>query len=198
MVTIVAISGSLRKLSKNTALLNAIQDSVNDNIKMIYYDISDIPLFNEDLEEPSNIPDSVTKLIEVVRNADGLLLAVPENNFMPSAPIKNVLDWLSRGRMESPLQNKVVAMVSAGGNGGGKLAQEIMRNSFNKMSSWIKMNVISETVNVNVFDRKMRFDSDNRLIDPIVKEELQVVIDKMTDAITSQHSNKLNSANVAL
>jgi len=59
--------------------------------------------------------------------ADGLIFAIPENNFSISAALKNAYDWLSRGGAKAPVHQKAVAFVSTGGQGG-KNAQGHMRD----------------------------------------------------------------------
>lgn len=66
-------------------------------------------------------------IADKVRAAEGLILAVPENNGSVSAPIKNIYDWLSRGGEKSSVYKKPVAFVSTGGYGG-KSGQEAMKS----------------------------------------------------------------------
>mgnify|MGYP003348203670 CR=1 FL=1 len=62
-----------------------------------------------------------------VAAADGVLFASPEYNWTVGAPLKNVLDWLSRYK-EQPFQNKPIAMISAtGGPVGGVRGQLDLR-----------------------------------------------------------------------
>ena len=187
-VTFVAISGSLRKQSKNTSLIHAcVKLSTDSDVEIIYLDISTIPLYNEDLEQPGTdtpYPIEVMCLREAVKNADGILLSVPENNFLPSAPMKNVIDWLSRGKRDSPLQNKIIGIVSAGGRGGGNLAQEALRNSFDRMSMGI--NVVNERVCVSLFEKILRFDADNVLVHEPTIEELRSVVNGMRNAFVAR------------
>lgn len=171
---VIVISGSLRKQSKNTALANAIVEIGKSlNVDITRYDISSLPIYNEDLEAPDTpnpYPENVTTLRETVRNCDVLVLATPENNFLPSTPMKNVLDWLSRGKL-SPLTGKTISIVSAAGMGGGNSAQEALRKSLSKMS-WLNMKVIEETVMIKLFDGVKRFDENNVLVDSLTKFDL--------------------------
>jgi chromate reductase len=94
-MTILGISGSLRKGSFNSSLLRAAVECVSSGTTLEVASIHDIPLYNADVEE-AGIPESVQKLKERVAACDGLLLVTPEyNNSMPGV-FKNVIDWLSR------------------------------------------------------------------------------------------------------
>jgi hypothetical protein len=48
---IVAISGSLRKASTNTGLIRAVIELDHPNLEIEWADISQFPIFNEDLEK---------------------------------------------------------------------------------------------------------------------------------------------------
>ena len=93
-------------------------------------DISDIPLFNADVEaEP---PQSVTDFKESVAAADGLLIVTPEYNWGIPAVTKNLIDWASR-RNTSPgnvLLNKPVSIMAIAGGirGTGALARSHVRD----------------------------------------------------------------------
>ena len=49
-VTILAIAGSLREASLNRRLVDAAVDLAPDSVRVIPYDLSNIPLYNGDLE----------------------------------------------------------------------------------------------------------------------------------------------------
>lgn len=96
MMTLLGISGSLRKGSLNTALLDAAAALPADGYRMETAGIYGIPLYDGDLEEAEGIPEAVAALKEKIIAADGVILFTPEyNNGIPGA-FKNAIDWLSR------------------------------------------------------------------------------------------------------
>lgn len=126
---IIAISGSLRKASYNTKLLHLMKEIGSDHDVEIA-DISDIPLYNTDVEE-AGMPAPVTALSGKIRAADALYIATPEYNFSTSGVLKNTIDWLSRDREPSmPLGGKVVALAgTSGGMSGTSNAQAHLRHT---------------------------------------------------------------------
>jgi len=96
MIKIVAISGSLRAGSFNTALLKAAKRCVPADAKMAIASIADIPLYNNDDEILNGIPASVASLKAQIAAADGLLISTPEYNHGIPGVLKNALDWLTR------------------------------------------------------------------------------------------------------
>lgn len=90
---ILAISGSLRKDSLNTALLRAIARIAPAGIDvMLCRGLGDLPLFNPDMELPEPAP--VTALRTRILAADALLIASPEYAHGVTGVIKNALDWM--------------------------------------------------------------------------------------------------------
>lgn len=125
MTRIIAISGSLREGSFNTALVSAAAELFPDNIEKC--SIREIPLFNEDVEKANGIPAAVTLLKDKIAAADGLLIFSPEyNNSIPGV-LKNAIDWLSRPPADIPkvFHGKPVALAGATPGGWGTvLAQD--------------------------------------------------------------------------
>ncbi|HEY8707260.1 MAG TPA: NADPH-dependent FMN reductase [Burkholderiaceae bacterium] len=90
---ILAISGSLRAASINSALLRAAARLAPPEMDVtLLPGIGDLPLFNPDLE--LQFPPQVVALRCAVAAADALLIASPEYAHGVTGAIKNALDWL--------------------------------------------------------------------------------------------------------
>ena len=95
-IRILAISGSLRQVSSNTALLQAAIAASPADVEMtLYCGLGDLPHFNPDLEPME--PPSVTDLRAQVKWADGLIISSPEYAHGIPGVLKNALDWLVSG-----------------------------------------------------------------------------------------------------
>jgi NAD(P)H-dependent FMN reductase len=112
---ILALSGSLRSASLNTALLRAMQAAAPAGVQLQLHGLHDVPLFNEDLETAGGWPAAVQDLRAQIRSADALLVSTPEYNSGIPGVLKNAFDWLSRTNAENPsvLMNKPFALVGA-------------------------------------------------------------------------------------
>ena len=121
MPRLLAISGSLRKASRNTALLHEAIRLFGD----CTVDIADLrlPLYDGDVEDAHGLPDKVRTLNAQIRAADAIVIATPEYNKMIPGVLKNALDWISRDKPQ-PL-----AIVSAAGRSGGEVAQFTLRHA---------------------------------------------------------------------
>ncbi|MDY0871613.1 NADPH-dependent FMN reductase [Dongia rigui] len=93
MLDILALSGSLRAASLNTALLRAAQALAPAGMTIeIYEGLGALPLFNPDLD-PRAFPNVTAFLIRAAQ-ADALLIACPEYARGIPGAFKNALDWL--------------------------------------------------------------------------------------------------------
>jgi len=124
-VHILGISGSLRKHSYNTKLLHVAEELMPEGMSSEIFDLSPIPLFNQDLE--SNPPEIVADFKTRIAAADGLLIATPEYNYSIPGVLKNAIDWASRPPRNGPLNDKPLAIIGAGGRFGTTLAQQHLR-----------------------------------------------------------------------
>lgn len=108
---ILAISGSLRRDSHNTAILRAAARLLPSGVELELYDgLKGVPAYDED--EPER-PECVQRLWDAVERSDAVLISTPEYNSSIPGHLKNALDWLSRPLLESPLRNKPAAVVGA-------------------------------------------------------------------------------------
>lgn len=108
-IRLLALSGSLRAASYNTALLRAAAALAAEGVEIALYDgVADLPYFNPDLEE--TLPPRVANLRAKVKSADGLLISCPEYAHGVPGAFKNALDWLVGGE---EFVDKPVALLNA-------------------------------------------------------------------------------------
>lgn len=90
---ILAISGSLRDRSINSAALRAAaSEAARDGVLVVLDDSPRrLPPFDPGLE--ADPPEPVTRFRAACESADGLLLAVPEYAYGIPGSFKNALDW---------------------------------------------------------------------------------------------------------
>ena len=126
---ILAISGSLRDGSHNTALLRALREEVPEGVDLeIWQGLKVIPPYDQD-DDVVPGPEAVDAFRELVRDSDGVFFATPEYNASVPGALKNALDWASRPMATNAFRNKPVAVISssAGAFGGVWAAVELRK-----------------------------------------------------------------------
>ena len=118
---ITAFAGSLRAGSLNRKLLALAAGAARAaGAEVTVVDLRELalPLYDQDLEDASGLPDGAKKFKALLRASDGFLIASPEYNSSLTAALKNALDWASRAESdgEPPLaayRGKTAALCSA-------------------------------------------------------------------------------------
>lgn len=172
-LTIVGISGSLRKGSLNTALLRAARDLVPAGATLTIQEIGDLPLFNQDDEQ--NLPPSVVSFKVAVKAADALLFVTPEYNYSVPGVLKNALDWLSRPYGQNSAEGKPMAIMSASmGMLGGARAQYHLR----QILVFFNGQVLNRP-EVMVGAAHEKFDASGTLTDEKTKEKVRELLNTL-------------------
>lgn len=93
-MNLLAISGSLRACSSNTALLRAAKRLAPPGVTITLYEgLAALPIFNPD-DDIDPAPPAVLDFRARLRRCDGLLIACPEYAHGVPGGIKNALDWV--------------------------------------------------------------------------------------------------------
>ncbi len=98
-VKIVAFAGSARAESWNKRLVRIAADGAeNAGAAVTRLDLKDYPLpvFDQDLESASGLPENARTLKKILGDADGFIISSPEYNSSISPLLKNTIDWCSR------------------------------------------------------------------------------------------------------
>jgi chromate reductase, NAD(P)H dehydrogenase (quinone) len=109
---LLAISGSLRASSYNTAILRTLADAAADRADITLFPLNDVPLYDQDIDTETPLP-AIAALREATAAADGIIIASPEYNYGMSGVLKNALDWASRPYGKSKLVKKMVLTISS-------------------------------------------------------------------------------------
>ena len=183
-INILGISGSLRTKSYNTGLLKYIQENLPGGVSMDIYDISDIPLFNQDLD--ADPPQAVCRFKDAISNSHVVLIATPEYNHSLPGVLKNAIDWASR--KPNVLNDKPLGIVGAGGQFGTTRAQYHLR----QIAASLNMHALN-VPQVLVSRAWEKFDAQGRLYD----EETQNLVKEHSLALIAwtQRLNRIETNN---
>jgi chromate reductase, NAD(P)H dehydrogenase (quinone) len=178
---ILAISGSLRVGSYNTALARAAAELAPEGVDVEVFEGLDLmPHYDEDLDQESvDTPAPVAELRRRIDEADALLFVTPEYNGSITGVLKNAIDWVSARHRGSWLRNKTVAVAGAttGQYGAVWAQQDLMR-----VLGIAGARVVGEGLPVATAHEK--FDAHGRLVDPLLAERLRKHLAVLVDEAT--------------
>ena len=171
MTKVLAISGSLRRLSYNGGLLRAAAEHAPEGVEVeILDDLESLAPYNEDRE--SDRPESVELLMAKIRDADALLISTPEYNTSMPGQLKHLIDWGSRPYgPEAALYGKPVAVVGASQTDYGAMwAQDQVRKGLGIAGARVS------DVELSVARAQEKFDENSNLTDEETFEQLEHVL----------------------
>jgi chromate reductase len=173
---VLAISGSLRAASHNTALLRAAAELAPAGVQVELYDGLDLlPAYSEDREaEPPAA--AVARLRAAIDDADAVLFATPEYNGTMPGHLKTAVDWASRPHRDSALWGKPVAVVGASVTDYGAIwAQDHLRKALGLAGARVMDG------DLPVARAHERFDPDGELVDLELREHLEEIVANLAD-----------------
>lgn len=174
---ILAIAGSLRKASYNRGLLRAAQEVAPAGCTVEIFDLSAIPLYNQDHESP--LPAAVAKFKERIAASNAILIATAEYNYSFSGVLKNALDWGSRPYGQNAWDMKPVAIMGASPSPlGTARAQYQLRQVFITLN----MRPLNKP-ELMIGSAQDKFDADGNLIDPKVKQKVAGLLTALRDCL---------------
>jgi chromate reductase len=169
---VLAISGSLRDASYNTALLRALREEAPEDVDIeVYGGLKQIPPYDAD-DDVVPGPDAVEELRSLVREADAVFFATPEYNSSVPGQLKNALDWASRPVATNVFRNKPVAAIgSSMGAFGAVWAVAELRKVLGAMGARVT------EVELAVGHSHEKFDDEGNLADEDVRRALRDALD---------------------
>ncbi len=175
---ILAFAGSLRKDSWNKKVVKAAMKGAEAaGAKVTYIDLADypLPIYDQDIEESSGLPENAIKLKELMFSHDGFLISCPEYNSSMPAVFKNVIDWTSRKAKPDEVYlscfiDKAVALLSASPGGlGGMRGLVHVRAMFSNIYSIVLPNQKS------IPSVHEAFDETGKLKDPKMQSDIEKI-----------------------
>jgi chromate reductase len=170
---VAVINGSLRKESINKKLALAIAKLAAGRLDLHLVDISDLPLYNQDLE--ANFPAAAQRVKAEIDAADAVLFVTPEHSRSISAALKNVIDWVARPYGTSNWIDKPGAIAgTSGGQVGTAIAQDHLRSIL--VAQGIRLLGRPELYFIY---KDGVFDANHDVTDPAAKKILQGFVDAL-------------------
>jgi chromate reductase len=161
-VRILAISGSLRADSYNTALARAAAELVPEGVEVeLYHGLGLLPPYDQDLDQPGfDPPERVRDLRGRIEAADALFVVTPEYNGSVPGVLKNAIDWASARHRGSSFAGKSVAVAGATtGQYGAIWAQQDLRRVLGIAGARVILDEFPLSRAQDAFDEQGRFRS---------------------------------------
>lgn len=178
MKKILSFAGSNSSSSINHKLVSYVSGLISGaEAEVIRLTDYPLPIYSEDIEKESGFPQELVALMEKIKGANGLIIAMNEHNSGWSAFFKNTMDWLSR-LDRSYMEGKHVLLLSTSPGGrGGQSSMEFAVNNLPRVSA----NVVDGITVPRFYDN---FDGEQGVISkPEIAAQLQAAIEKLVASL---------------
>ena len=173
---ILTLSGSLRAASTNTQLLEAMAELAPPTVTISRYSsLDNLPHFSPERDTDPAL-EAVTDLRSQLKEADAVIICTPEYIHGMPGVLKNMLDWVASS---GEFVHKPVGVLSAGPSDmGGSRAHAALMHTMD-----VLMADITEKASLIVPFVRQRLDTDGRITDPVLKQELQTVLSTLIHTV---------------
>lgn len=185
-VRLLAISGSLRATSSNTALLRALAAMAPEGVAIDLYDgLGGLPYFDPGLDLDPNdyrAPEPVQDLRNRIAAAEGLIFCTPEYAFGIPGVLKNALDWVvSMGVIEG---KPVVALAASPSNTGGDKAHQGLLWVLTALNTQILQEASFPLPRI-----RHRLNAAGEIVDPATDLALRTALDTLIEAVETRRES---------
>jgi NAD(P)H-dependent FMN reductase len=162
---IIALSGSIRKDSSNSAILKYLAQQNTDRFEVFHWEqLEQLPFFHPD--QTYNLPPIVKEFLGALEKADGVWICSPEYVFSIPGILKNALEWTVATTV---FLEKPTLLITASSSG---------KNAHDSLSLVIKtLGARLENSTLLVSNVKTKVDSSGNLISEELRSDLKKIIE---------------------
>lgn len=177
MPALLALSGSLRRQSYNTAILETLVERWAPKASMTLHHYHQLPAYSEDDDTDPALPE-VARLRDAIKASDAVVIATPEYNHGLPGSLKNAIDWASRPRGRTCLKGKpVLTITSSMATTGGVRAHAQLNEALLSVAARL---VLRPQAVIGVVHEKVQ---DGRLLNEAALGFLDAALDDLLDMI---------------
>ncbi len=178
-MNILAISGSLRKDSFNTAVIRALQPLAPEGMQIETVTVGDLPLYSEETE--GAFPSAAQALKDKIEAADGIIISTPEYNRSIPGVLKNAIDWASRPWGQNSFAGKPVLTM---GVSVGRLGTAVAQSHLKQIMVYLDADVIGQP-EVYLGPAEEVFDGEGNITDESTKQLLTKALATLKNRVLS-------------
>lgn len=171
MKKLIAFAGSNSSDSINKLLVSYAASLVKD-VQTTVLDLNDfeLPIYGKDLEAKNGIPKHAIDFYNHIKESDGIILSLAENNGAYTVAFKNLFDWISRHDAKLFLKKPMLLMATSSGGRGGIGVLEMAESRF----PYHDGNVVA-TFSLPLFLEKFK---DGKITDPQFDDKLKEAVNE--------------------
>ncbi len=180
---IIGFAGSNSKNSINKELVKYIGSQLTDvEFELLDLNNFEMPIYSIDRQTENGFPKEATAFYNKLEEADAVVVSLAEHNGNFATGLKNILDWISRIKMNYLQDKPLLLLATSPGPNGAKSVLEIGFKSFTYAGS----NIVSK-VSFPSFHENFKEGS-------VTNEDLKNLLsENITNFVETYQSNKVSA-----
>jgi chromate reductase len=167
------VLGSNRRESINRKLAKALAQLGESAFEATFLQIDDLPMFNQDIEQPT--PPPVARFKSQIESSAALLFVTPEHSRSIPALLKNAIDWGARPYGKNSWAGKPAGLI---GTSGGAISTAVVQHHLRAvLGSGIGLHVMGGEAYIQF--KPDLIDSQGHVADENVRKFLKSYIDQL-------------------
>lgn len=167
---IVAFGASTSKQSINQQFAHFAAHQFEGDVHLLDLNDFEMPLFSVDREIEDGHPEEAYELLEIIAEADFLVISMAEHNGSYSAAFKNTLDWCSRINMAVFAEKPMLLLSTAPGGMGGKFVMESALTRFPRHAANVLAHFSLPNFNSNFENQKITNEALNKAFQAAIQQ----------------------------
>lgn len=171
---IVAFGASHSKQSINKQFATYVASKfAKHDVQVIDLNDYALPLYTIDVENEQGYPENALRFVELLSNADLIIISLAEHNGSYTAGFKNLMDWSSRVQSKFFHEKKLLLLSTSPGGGGAKFVLEAAKVRFPRHGATLVGAFSLPSFNEN-------FDAQNGILNDQLEFELNGLLQELT------------------
>lgn len=172
---IVAFGASTSKQSINHQFAHFAAHQFDGEVNLLDLNDFEMPLFSVDKESENGYPEEAHDLLDILANADFLVISMAEHNGSYTAAFKNTLDWCSRIRNDVFSEKPMLLLSTSPGGLGGKFVMEASLVRFPRHSAKVVAHFSLPSFNANFENGKIVNEELNAAFQEVIQQAKQAL-----------------------
>ncbi|MFT6241773.1 MAG: NAD(P)H-dependent FMN reductase [Akkermansiaceae bacterium] len=179
MKKLLIIGASSQRESINSTLAEYAGSQIPDtDLTVLDLNTFEMPLYSQDREEESGIPEEAQNFLKAIQASDGIILSFAEHNGSYTAAFKNILDWTSRHQQKLWSEKPMLLMATSPGSRGGATILAAAEQTFPHLGADVKATFSLPSYYDN-------YSPDKGITDLEMKKHLEEAIAKFCEPVSS-------------
>ena len=175
-IVVIGASSSSKSINRKFAKYAGNSLKFDCKIQELVLNDYEMPIYSEDLERESGVPEKAINFKRVISNSDGIIISLAEHNGSYTSAFKNIFDWISVIEQDVWSSKPLLLLSTSTGSNGGKI---VLKHAHKRFSFNYKFSIPF----FSLPDFHSNFTTKNGIIHSVLEKKFQVTLNKFEEIL---------------